>query len=122
MQSWARAFCPPECAFSLMSASPGAWSRDCKAMWLRRCRKPDGQASKTADCSGALRIPRNMTFSSQWTRICLARIVLEAFPLPLLCCAPSPIRLEHILPFGPEILCRISSFVPGRVYTLTSPV
>src|SRR5208282_5158034 len=31
-------------------------------------------------------------------------------------------RLEHILPFGPEILRRISSFMPGRVYTLTSPV
>lgn len=29
-------------------------------------------------------------------------------------------RLEHILPFGPEILRRISSFTPGRVYTLTN--
>jgi hypothetical protein len=31
-------------------------------------------------------------------------------------------RLEHILPFGAEILRRISEFVPGRVYTITSPV
>lgn len=31
-------------------------------------------------------------------------------------------RLEHILPFGPEILRRISSFMPGHVYTVTSPV
>jgi hypothetical protein len=31
-------------------------------------------------------------------------------------------RLEHILPFGAEILRRMSEFVPGRVYTITSPV
>jgi predicted nuclease of predicted toxin-antitoxin system len=30
-------------------------------------------------------------------------------------------RLGHILPFGPEILRRISGFMPGQVYTLTSP-
>jgi hypothetical protein len=31
-------------------------------------------------------------------------------------------RLEHILPFAPDILRRLSSFMPGRVYTMTSPV
>jgi hypothetical protein len=31
-------------------------------------------------------------------------------------------RLEHILPFGPEILRRLPSFMPGRAYILTSPV
>jgi len=31
-------------------------------------------------------------------------------------------RLEHILPFGPEILHGLSGFMPGKVYTLQSPV
>jgi hypothetical protein len=30
-------------------------------------------------------------------------------------------RLEHILPFGPEILRGIPGFMPGRGYTLTTP-
>jgi hypothetical protein len=45
-----------------------------------------------------------------------------ALPFAIVVLRAKSNRLEHILPFGPEILRKISSFMPGRVYTLTSPV
>jgi predicted nuclease of predicted toxin-antitoxin system len=45
-----------------------------------------------------------------------------SLPFAILVLRAKSNRLEHILPFGDEILRRLADFVPGRVYTLTSPV
>ena len=45
----------------------------------------------------------------------------KALPFAVVVLRTKSNRLEHILPLGPEILRRISSFVPGRVYTLVGP-
>jgi len=59
-----------------------------------------------------LTVDKNLHVQSRTRTLPFAIVVLRA----------KSNRLEHILPFGQEILRRISSFKPGRVYTLTSPV
>jgi hypothetical protein len=59
-----------------------------------------------------LTVDKNLPAQMQSGTLAFAIVVLRA----------KSNRLEHILPFGTEILKRISSFMPGRVYSLTGPV